>query len=70
MCDSKRSIQMKLRYTSLLGDGNNKIIEINFNKLYDLQFTETKENCVSHVAKRPYKRLKYLCQSDMSEISV
>ena len=72
MCIFKRSIQkLKLRYTSLLGDGDTKSIEeINLNKPYGPRVTETKEECVGHIAKCSYKRLKYLCQSDMSEISI
>ena len=44
----KRSIQkLKLRYTSLLGDGDTKSIEeINLNKPCDPRVTEAKEECV------------------------
>ena len=58
------SIQkLKLIHISMLGDGDTKSIEeINLNKHFGPHITVTKEECVSHIAKRLYTRLKYLGQ--------
>ena len=60
----KCSIQkLKLIHISLLGDGDTKSIEeLNLNKHFGPHITVTKEECVGHIAKRLYTRLKYLGQ--------
>ena len=48
----------KLRYTSLLGDGDTKTIkDINKEIPYGPGFIITKEECVGHVAKHFHKHL-------------
>ena len=57
---SRSEEKVKLRYASLLGDGDtNTIKHINEDVLpYGPGFVVTKEECVGHVAKRFYRRLK------------
>ena len=56
----KRSEQKsKLRFTSMLGDGDTKTIaSINEAKPYGAGVVVKKEECIGHVAKRFYKRLE------------
>ena len=56
----KRSEQKsKLRFTSMLGDGDTKTIaSVNEAKPYGAGVVVKKEECIGHVAKRFYKRLE------------
>ena len=56
MCSEDK---VKLRYTSLLGNGDTQMIKYINDKIqpYSPGFVVTKEECVGHVAKRFHKRL-------------
>ena len=58
--------KLKLRYTSFL---DTKCIDkINKAKPYGPRVTVTKEECVGHVAKHLYSRMKHLCQKGAVEV--